>query len=161
MGTSTKTTTLAAMKWAWAVALGLLGAIDGCVERKLSIDSNPPGALVYLNDQEVGRTPVTRDFTWYGNYDVQLRKEGFETIKTSQKVDPPAFQWIPLDLFAELLPIKFTDHKHFSYAMSAASTRPADPDAMMSNARELQTQLESSQYTKHPATQPTTQPNGQ
>ena len=28
----------------------------------MTIHSNPEGALVYLNDQELGRTPLTRDF---------------------------------------------------------------------------------------------------
>ena len=49
----------------------------GCgVERTLQIESNPPGALVHLNGEEVGRTPMRKAFVWYGTYDVQLRKDG-------------------------------------------------------------------------------------
>src|SRR5688500_8891874 len=55
--------------------LVLTVAVAGCgVQRSLTVQSEPPGALVYLNGLEVGRTPVTRDFTWYGVYDVELRK---------------------------------------------------------------------------------------
>src|SRR5437016_3013952 len=72
--------------------------IGGCVERTLTVQTNPPGALVYLNDQEFGRTPVTRDFLWYGNYDVEVRKEGYRTIKTHQWLVAPAYQWVPFDL---------------------------------------------------------------
>ena len=39
------------------------------------VQSDPPGALVYLNGEEVGRTPLAHDFLWYGNYDVELRSE--------------------------------------------------------------------------------------
>src|SRR5436190_11289311 len=38
-----------------SVCLFLFG---GCVEQKLSVTSEPDGALVYLNNEEVGRTPL-------------------------------------------------------------------------------------------------------
>ena len=40
--------------------LGLaLAILQGCgVQRTLQIESDPPGALVYLNGDEVGRTPM-------------------------------------------------------------------------------------------------------
>src|SRR4051794_12716028 len=44
--------------------------IVGCVERKLTVVSQPDGALVHLNNQEIGRTTVSRDFIYYGDYDV-------------------------------------------------------------------------------------------
>ena len=47
-------------------------ALVGCVERRVWIDSNPPGALVWLNDAQVGRTPVDVSITHHGVYDVRL-----------------------------------------------------------------------------------------
>ena len=87
-----------------SLLLPLLAAAAAC-SGSLTVKSDPPGALVYLNGEEVGRTPMTRDFTWYGTYDVELRKEGYETLKTSGKVIAPWWQWVPIDLFAELLPL--------------------------------------------------------
>src|SRR5258705_14001278 len=83
----------------------------GCVEQTMDIQSDPPGALVYLNNQELGRTPLTRDFKWYGDYDVQVRLEGYETLKTHEKVIAPAWNWVPFDLFAQLIPANFKDHR--------------------------------------------------
>lgn len=57
------------------VALLLLLPLTACVERTISITSTPSGALVHLNDQEVGRTPLTVPFTYYGVYDVRLEHE--------------------------------------------------------------------------------------
>jgi len=34
--------------------------LTGCVERKLTINTEPQGALVVLNDEEIGQSPVTR-----------------------------------------------------------------------------------------------------
>lgn len=51
-------------------------ALTGCVERLITVRSQPPGALVHLNDEEIGRTPVTVPFKFYGTYDVRLEHEG-------------------------------------------------------------------------------------
>ena len=59
------------------LALGLMSA---CVRRTIEITSEPEGALVWLNDREVGRTPCSIEFTHYGRYDVRLRRDGFEPI---------------------------------------------------------------------------------
>lgn len=127
----------------------------GCVERMMTLESDPPGALVYMNGQEVGRTPLKRDFTWYGNYDVIVRHEGYQTLKTQTNVNAPWWQWVPFDLFAELLPIAFKDEQHFTYSLSPATTQPAVPQAMYDRAESLRGMLQSSQVAP-PTTQPTT-----
>lgn len=124
----------------------------GCVERTMTLESDPPGALVYMNGQEVGRTPMTRDFTWYGNYDVTVRHDDYQTLKTETDVKAPWWQWVPFDLFAELLPIPFKDEQHFVYSLSPATTQPAQPQALYDRAEALREKLQSSRI--KPATQP-------
>ena len=88
----------------------------GCVRRTLTITTEPPNALVYLNDQEIGRSKVSIDFLWYGDYDVVIRKDGFQTLHTHWNINPPWYQYIPVDFFAEVLwPGHFHDQheKHF------------------------------------------------
>jgi len=126
------------------------------VRRTLTVKSDPPGALVHLNGVEVGRTPMSSDFTWYGTYDVVLRKEGYETLKTRGKVIAPWWQWVPIDLFAELLPLH--DKRMLSYTMKPYSDTAVDPEQMLTRAEQMRTQLRSSRYTKKPATAPTTTP---
>ena len=46
----------------------------GCVLRSLTIDSSPAGAMVYLDDEPVGETPVTTTFTYYGTRKITLEK---------------------------------------------------------------------------------------
>ncbi|HEY0008015.1 MAG TPA: PEGA domain-containing protein, partial [Tepidisphaeraceae bacterium] len=90
--------------------------LSGCVERQMTITSDPPNALVYLNGQEAGRTPIQRDYTWYGNYDVQVRADGHQTLKTEKQLTAPWWQWPPFDFFAELMPWHPTDRQamHFT-----------------------------------------------
>src|SRR5205814_1377654 len=111
----------------YQLAWYLIPLLAGCgVQRTMTVESNPTGALVYLNGNEAGRTPLTRDFLWYGNYDVELRKEGFETVKTTTWVNAPWWQIPPIDLVAEILPVKMVDRKRLRYSMISASTRPAE-----------------------------------
>ncbi|HNX27270.1 MAG TPA: PEGA domain-containing protein [Phycisphaerae bacterium] len=85
--------------------------ICGCVEREWTIRSEPEGAVVYVSNVEVGRTPVTIDFTWYGDYDVTIRKDGYDTLDTHVKIDPPWFEWVGVDLFSEIAPWTYYDRR--------------------------------------------------
>ncbi|HEY7120368.1 MAG TPA: PEGA domain-containing protein [Tepidisphaeraceae bacterium] len=122
--------------------------LPGCVEQTMEIKSDPPNALVYLNDQEVGRTPVTRDFKWYGDYDVQLRLEGHEALKTHQKVIAPAWNWVPFDLFANLLPFTFKDHRSYSYTLTPLDPAKDHPQGLLDRAEYLKDKLESGPFTR-------------
>ena len=135
--------------------LACLGALlCGCVERTLTIDSDPPGALVYLNDQEVGRTPLKREFTWYGWYDVALRMEGYRTHKTSSPVIAPGWLWVPLDLFVELLPFPVKDEHRLHYKLTPESQEDVDPQTIIARGQAMKGRLEG-KGTPAPQTKPT------
>jgi hypothetical protein len=120
----------------------------------MTIDSNPEGALVYLNDQELGRTPLTRDFQQYGNYELEVRKDGFQTLKSNQATEEPWWQWIPIDLVTEVLPFHFQDRRHYSYALTPSTTQPVDPQAMLNEASHYRGMLLTSPHTRVPTTGP-------
>jgi len=105
-----------------ALPLALAGA--GCgVERTLRLESDPPGALVYLNGEEVARTPAEVPLDWYGKYDVAVRKEGYETLKTERWVVAPWWQWPPIDLAAELIPLPLRDRRELRFELQPATIR--------------------------------------
>jgi len=113
--------------------------ICGCVERLITITTQPPGARVWLNDQEIGASPVTVPFTWYGQYDVAVRKEGFQTIKTMREPNVPVYQWPVLDFFTEcILPFEFVDSHHWHFDLS--QEEQADPNALAERASNLRRQ---------------------
>lgn len=121
------------------------------MERTLTITSTPPGAVVYLNDREVGRTPVTRDFLWYGVYNVTLRRDGCEALKTTQNVFCPFYEIVPLDLLTEAMPfVILHDDQKFHYTLKPLD-QPSQ-EALVARALEMKGQLEPGR--KPPATQP-------
>lgn len=129
--------------------------LGGCVERTLTVRSYPTGALVYLNDQEVGRTPFRKRFIWYGAYDVQVRAEGYQTLKTTTPVIAPWWQWLPFDFVAEVMPANLHDDHAVFYTLKPASKEQVNPHSIVDRAEDLGDKLESSRI---PATQPTTKP---
>ena len=81
----------------------VFASLVGCVKRTISISSNPPGALVWVNDREVGRTPVEFEFLYYGEYDLRLEKGGYEPIMTTRWAKTPVWELPVVDLFAEVV----------------------------------------------------------
>src|SRR5262245_48525085 len=93
------------MRWraplALAVVLALLCGPTGCVRRRLTIRSNPPGALVFIDNQEIGFTPVSTPYTYYGTREIKLIKDGFETLTVKQNFKAPWYEVPPVDFVSE------------------------------------------------------------
>jgi len=107
--------------WLLVAGYGLL-ILSGCVRRSLTIRTEPPGALAYVNDNLMGATPVTYDFEWYGWYRLMIRKTGYTTVYDRQLIRAPSYLWIPFDLMMELLPFPVRDKRAWSYTLSPAPT---------------------------------------
>ncbi|MDP7029638.1 MAG: PEGA domain-containing protein [Phycisphaerales bacterium] len=84
-------------------------ASTGCVRRTIRITSEPPGALVWLNHREVGRTPVEVEFTHYGTYDLLLKKNGFEPLIGAMPTGYSVHGTPGIDLALEVLPVHTHD----------------------------------------------------
>ncbi len=109
--------------WALLLPAALL-LLSGCVERKLRITSDPPGARVFVNDEEAGTTPLKVSFLWYGDYDLVFRKSGYSTVKTSYRVQPPWWQVPPFDLVSEAL---ILGTLHDEHEVPPVTLLPAEP----------------------------------
>lgn len=116
------------------VALAL--ACGGCLQRRIVVTSEPEGAVVWINDQEVGRTPVETAFTFYGTYDVRVRKEGFEPVSEARKAKSPWWEYPGPDLIASALPMRIrkTVNWHFVLAPLPAADE-ASRAALVERAR--------------------------
>src|SRR5690606_1761072 len=54
---------------------------------RLSIDSDPGGAYVYVNGQYRGVTPLNVGQVKTGNYDIVLNRAGYEPLRKRVRVD--------------------------------------------------------------------------
>jgi hypothetical protein len=90
----------------------------GCVQRRLTIRSNPPGALVYVDDYQVGTTPVSTDFVYYGTRKIRLVKSGYETLTVLQPIPTPWYEYPGLDFVSEnVIPGEVRDERVVEYQL--------------------------------------------
>lgn len=119
----------------WVLLLG------GCVERQLTINTNPQGAVVTLNDEEIGTSPVTVSFNWYGDYYVRATKEGYDTLNTHRNLKAPLRDYFPFDFFAQVLSAEqIIDSYEWTFELEPR--KQIDREGLIESAQQLKTQAE-------------------
>ncbi len=102
----------------WLLLAGWIVLAAGCVQRRITIRSNPPGALVYVDNHAIGTTPVSHEFTYYRTGQIRLVKDGYETLTVLQPIRTPWYQWFGLDFVSEnVIPWEIRDERVYSYQM--------------------------------------------
>ena len=108
------------------VLLGIALTSSGCMHRRLTVRSDPPGANVVIDGEEVGYTPVSIDYTYYGTREVTLRKDGFKTLTTPVKLSTPWYQIFPLDFISDNFALtKINDRREVTYALVRENLEPS------------------------------------
>ena len=108
------------------VILLIVPTLFGCVRRRMTVMSNPPGATVYLDGKEIGRTPFSTNFDYYGKREFRIVKQGYDTKTELKPVSAPWYQWVGFDFVSEvLLPGKLTDHKYYEFDLQPAMVVPS------------------------------------
>jgi hypothetical protein len=107
------------------IALAVLLTTGGCVQRQLTIRSNPPGALVYVGKEQIGVTPCSTPYTYYGVRKIRLVKDGFETLTVDENIPPPWYERVPLDFVSEnLWPAEIRDDRTLSFNLQPQRVVP-------------------------------------
>lgn len=118
-----------------AALIALTFAMTGCVERKLTINTNPSGGLVTLNDEEIGVAPVTVPFSWYGDYNVRIAKDGYATLNTHKLLKAPLHDKFPIDFFAQVIwPGRIIDEYEWTFDLTPYQA--PDRDKLIQHAQE-------------------------
>jgi hypothetical protein len=121
--------------------MAMIVFLTGCVERKLTINTRPGDAIVVLNDEEIGKSPVTVNFNWYGDYKVRISKEGYQTLKTHRELKGPWYDGFPFDFFAQvLIPERIIDSYEWTFELE--EKKQIDRNQLIGNAQSLREQLE-------------------
>ncbi|MEX1223504.1 MAG: PEGA domain-containing protein [Pirellulales bacterium] len=114
----------------WAVLLMVCLCQLGCnsVQRRMTIRSNPSGARVIVDGEyEIGTTPCSTSFLYYGTREIKLIKDGYETLVVKQPVSSPWYEIPPLDFFSEnFYPGELRDNHVFTYNLQPTMQVPTD-----------------------------------
>lgn len=119
------------------LALTLVCLLEtGCVRRRFMVRTNPPGAVLYVDNQEIGVTPVATDYTYYGTREIRLEKDGFEPVVQLHRFSPPWYQYPPLDFITEtLVPWEIRDERELDFEM--VPLRIVPPEELRARAEQL------------------------
>lgn len=144
------------------VAIVLVALQLGCVRRRMTVRTNPPGAMVYIDDYPIGTTRVSANFTYYGTRKLRLVKDGYETLTVMEPLRAPWYQVPPLDFVSEnLVPAEIRDRRVLSYQL--VPQRVVPPEELLGRAERLRSRAQSSgmvRSTSAPSPAPGAQPFG-
>jgi hypothetical protein len=84
------------------ILLLLVGMVcsTGCVQRRLVVKSQPEGALVTVDNQVVGQTPLSVPFVYYGTRQIRLEREGYQTVNVKERFRPKWYDTFPFSFLS-------------------------------------------------------------
>jgi hypothetical protein len=105
-----------------AVLVLLAVAGTGCVERRFVIETNVPGAQVYVNNRPVGPGPADARWEYTGVYEFRAVAQGYEPLKQRERVSAKVWDYPPLDFFFEnLWPFHIEDVRRYRLELQPAA----------------------------------------
>jgi PEGA domain len=106
-------------------ALAVAAGFSGCMHRRMTVQTDPPGARVLVDGQDIGLTPASLDFNYYATRQITLIKDGYETRTIMQRVETPWYEVPPLDFFSDnFVPFKVTNRHEFRYSLQRQQQVP-------------------------------------
>ncbi len=97
------------------------------MHRRLTVRSDPPGAAVVVDGEEIGFTPVGVDYNYYGTREITLIKDGYKTVTVPFKLETPWYQVFPLEIVSDNLAFThIRDKRNVSYTLVPEEYVPRD-----------------------------------
>ncbi|MFQ5713005.1 MAG: PEGA domain-containing protein [Candidatus Scalinduaceae bacterium] len=133
----------------------VLFLFTGCVTRTITIRTNPSNALVYVDNELVGESPVEMPFTYYGTRKITIEKKDadgrliYERKIVLEKIKTPVYEMFPLDFFSEnLWPFDMQDNHILNYDLVELKplSRKEQQKRVIENAEELRQKVNSPDF---------------
>jgi len=104
-----------------------IGLCSGCVERRYTIRTDPPGATVIVNGEEIGPAPASKNFIFYGDREITLMLDGYATKTVIQPINAPWWDNLLTEFFTEnVIPVSMRDEREFKYQLVPAQSPAQD-----------------------------------
>ena len=119
-----------------------VSSMTGCLRKRATIRSSPPGAMVYIDKNPIGLTPVSTSFTYVGTRNFEIIRDGYRTEKFLRRLSPRWYEIPPLDFFSETLwPFEIRDERIIDVQLTPDPVVPTE--ALIASGEQLR--LQSSQ----------------
>ena len=127
----------------WLVILIMaVSSMTGCLRKRMTVRTSPPGAMVYIDKNPIGLTPVSTSFTYVGTRNFEIIRDGYRTEKFLRRISPRWYEIPPLDFFSETLwPFEIRDERIMDVQLTPDPVVPTE--ALIASGEQLR--LQSSQ----------------
>lgn len=136
-----------------AIAILLVGVpitAIGCVRRRMTVRTSPPGAVVSVDNQLIGTTPAATSFTYYGTRELRIEKDGYRTEVIKRRLNPPWYEFPGLDFVSETLwPWEVRDERIIDVQLVPETIEPTNE--VVQRADQLRNQSRAGIVTSQPA----------
>jgi len=112
----------------------------------MTVRTNVPGARVAVDNREIGVTPVSFPFTYYGGRDFVVSKSGYQTVRAQRNFRIPWYEFPGLDFIAEnVWPWEIRDERVVDFELIPAP--PTDARQLVDRGEDLRGQARSGYVT--------------
>ncbi len=112
---------------------------SGCVRRRMTVRTSPPGATISIDNQLIGTSPAATSFVYYGTREIRIEKDGYRTETIRRKMKPPWYEWPVAEFVSETLwPGELRDERIIDVELVPAVTE--SPNAVLERAELLRSQ---------------------
>lgn len=108
----------------------------GCVDRRFVVETNVPGAQIYVDGTPIGPSPADSWWEYAGDYQFTAVAPGYEPLVKKVKLKAKWYQYPPFDLVAEALwPFRIEDVRRVQLTLEPV--RPINQQELIGAADEL------------------------
>ncbi|MCZ2342952.1 MAG: PEGA domain-containing protein [Bacteroidales bacterium] len=110
-----------------------LGLATGCVDRRFVVESNVPGAQIYVDGKPIGPAPADAWYTYPGVYEFKAVAPNYQPLKQQVRLKAKWYDYPPLDFIADVLwPGRIEDVRRVQLTLEP--TRPVRTDQLIQDA---------------------------
>jgi hypothetical protein len=124
-------------------------AATGCVQRRFVVQTNVPGAQVFVNNQPAGPSPADFPWDYTGVYEFRAVAPGYDPLVQRVKIRPKWYEYVGIDLFFEVLyPFNIEDVRRINLELQPSAI--VRTDELLNRANELREQGQNLPPPKYP-----------
>jgi hypothetical protein len=101
--------------------VAVVAAATGCLDRRFVVETNAPGAQVFVNGRPIGPSPADTGWEYPGRYEFRVVAPGYEPLTECRLVKARWYDYAPFDFFVGVLwPFHVEDIRRFRFDLNPA-----------------------------------------
>ena len=123
----------------------ILASLSACESKRiLRVTSQPSGALVRLDEDVIGTTPLEYEFEHFGHRRVSLYRMGYQSYSEPIHLEAPWYARFPVDVVTEVLiplGLDYTKERHVILELELGEEEPESLSSFVDRAEAIRNAL--------------------